>query len=280
MAVLAYHNVVPEGEGAAADVSLHLPRAAFARQLDALVETHRVLTLREVLGLVAGDMPPGEGPWAAITFDDAYRGAMTCGLEELARRGLPATIFVAPDVLGSEGFWWDRLRTGGSTASEAGPPPRELLLTEHGGRGREILATAARESWACVEIPEHARPVTESELEAAAGRAGLTFGAHGWSHANLARLPPEERTNEVERPLAWLRERVGDAAVPAFAYPYGRSSGPTRRTVRAAGYAAAFRVSGGRMRTEPEDAHALPRINVPAGVSVDGFRLRVLGLLT
>jgi hypothetical protein len=31
------------------------------------------------------------------------------GIPELVRRGLPATVFVAPALLDQRAFWWDRL---------------------------------------------------------------------------------------------------------------------------------------------------------------------------
>src|SRR5690606_35559597 len=77
--ILAYHNVVPEGESAAGDRSLHLPVADLRSQLDRLTRTHDVVPLASLLD-------PGverNRPRVAITFDDAYRGAITCGVDEL-----------------------------------------------------------------------------------------------------------------------------------------------------------------------------------------------------
>lgn len=295
VAVLAYHNVVPEGGEPGADASLHLPLREFRRQLDALEETHRVVSLDEALeALEDATHSPNTPPQAAITFDDAYRGTMTCGLDELARRGLPATVFVSPGVLGTEGMWWDRIRldaelegeSAGRTKSARGSEAvgmsassREVLLTEEAGLTEEALRRASEERWPVAEAPLHARPVSEEKLREAAGCAGVSFGAHGWSHANLAVLNRDELREELLRPLAWLRDRLGDAALPVLAYPYGRWTPEVETAAREAGYRAAFRVSGGRLDPRSAPPYSLPRINVPAGVSVDGFRLRVHGLL-
>lgn len=58
-------------------------------------------------------------------------------MEEVARRGLPATIFVAPKFLGGAGFWWDEL------AGSAGPGLDDRLrahaLEALGGRHEAVM---------------------------------------------------------------------------------------------------------------------------------------------
>src|SRR5678816_2862632 len=69
--VLAYHNVVPDGAEAFGDRSLHLPLSRLRQQLAALEATHEVVSLDEL------ETPARtERPRAAITFDDAYAGAL------------------------------------------------------------------------------------------------------------------------------------------------------------------------------------------------------------
>lgn len=295
LAVLAYHNIVPEGESPGIDRSLHLSRASFEQQLDVLEETHQVIPLSEALeSLASGNSWCGNNPRAVVTFDDAYRGAMTCGLEALARRDLPSTVFVSPGLLDGGPLWWEEVPVdreestgrGEYPATDSGAPHdrgrapgRETMLTEFDGRGEEILVAADVERWPRLEPPIHARPVRGDELAAAARRYDVTFGAHGWSHPNLTQLEPREMNEELERPLRWLREHLESAALPVLSYPYGRHSDEVERAARLAGYRAAFRVSGGLVEPSSTALFSLPRINVPAGVSVDGFRLRVLGLL-
>ncbi len=103
--VLAYHNIVPEGAEDAGDPSLHLPEKQFARQLDLLVETHTIVPLQSALT----DAWEPNRPRAVITFDDAYRGAVTVGIDEIVRREIPATVFVTPAFVDGRSFWWDAL---------------------------------------------------------------------------------------------------------------------------------------------------------------------------
>ena len=81
--VLAYHNVVPAGERPAGEASLHLPQAEFSRHLDLIARTNDVVPLESILD----DVGDSARPRVVITFDDAYIGAMSAGLHELATTG-------------------------------------------------------------------------------------------------------------------------------------------------------------------------------------------------
>lgn len=269
--VLAFHNVVPDDAPSVGDASLHVRLGRFRALLDVL-ENHGVIVGLEEF--VDGSAPGG-GPKVALTFDDAYCGAVTIGAGELARRGLPATIFVSPGLLGSRVFWWDAL------AEPAGGLPaalRERALDEWRGREDEIAAGAPELFRDESRIPPYARSGTEAELRKTADFPSIRLASHTWSHPNLARLETSELGEELQRSLAWLRERFANVD-PWLSYPYGLSSPAVRDATRDAGYRAAFRIDGGHLRPG-DDAFALPRLNVPAGLSPHGLELRVAGLLT
>jgi peptidoglycan/xylan/chitin deacetylase (PgdA/CDA1 family) len=269
--ILAYHYVVPEGSPAVGDSSLHLARDAFAAQLDALLEMNEVVPLEAALS----SGPPSRGrPRVAITFDDAYRGAVLAGVEELVKRGLPATIFVAPALLNDRVFWWDALTPVGMQG--IAPEVRDDALTRMAGKGSEILG--ARTAAGIDHIPAYARGASEEELRDAARRPGITLASHSWSHPNLAALTAAELEDELTRPLAWLRERF-TGVLPSISYPYGLASPSVERAAEAAGYRAALRIDGGWLRDGLPNRYAIPRLNVPAGLSDAGFRLRCSGLL-
>ena len=269
--MLAYHNIVPDGEHVAGDTSLHLPQREFARQLDILAESHDVVPIDALLGDSATQRPR-----VIITFDDAYAGALTAGVEELAKRGMPATIFVAPALLGCVP-WWDTLADPkhGTVSGDV----RRHALEALRGNATAILGWAQRASSA-VEDPHPTLPriATEAELGGIASKPGITLASHSWSHQNLC---GSDRGTELEaellRPLAWLRSRFA-AVVPWLTYPYGLSSGTVQKAAENAGYLGAFRIEGGWMPPSAPQPYALPRLNIPAGLSIDGFRLRLAGL--
>jgi len=270
--VLAYHNVIPEGrDDAVGERSLHLPQTEFAAQLDHLIDTHEVVGLERI-------SEPGDKarPRVAITFDDAYRGAMTAGIAELAARGLPATVFVAPGLLGNNSFWWDAFVQRGE--HDLPETFRRRALEEHRGCDRSIRSREEGYGHTISTLPEHARPSSAAELSAAAAAMdGLTFGSHSWSHRALPYLSDAELWEELTRPLEWLRtdhERV----VPWISYPYGLVSKRVEAAAQEAGYIGGLTISGGWIRTVREP-FAAPRMNIPAGLSINGFRLRTAGLI-
>lgn len=271
--VLAYHNILPPGASPVGDRALHLPFESFVGQLDWLAERYEVLPLEDA---IRGRTTSWHRPRVAITFDDAYRGAVTVGVPELTARQLPATIFVAPAFVGGGTFWWDVLaRPDGSALDEK---LRQHALDELRGEDAKVRHWARVTGHPEQRIPAYARCASEAELHAVAKAPGISLASHTWSHPALARLEPFELHDELARPLAWLTERF-DSVVPCLSYPYGSYTASVARAVAAHGYTSALRVGGGWIRNDADDPFVLPRLNVPAGLSLDGFILRTAGLL-
>lgn len=288
--VLAYHNIVPVGEKPAGDVSLHLDQQAFADQLDWLLEGRRVVALDEAFDRFDGndssdssdgkDGNDGDGnveTRVVLTFDDAYQGMMTAGLEELSKRDLPATVFVPPALLGSPGFWWDRLAPPGEPLD---PRVRDHALNALSGRTEEILAWAGAEGLAMQDLPEHTKPAAEAAMDPGRTNGKLRLGAHTWSHPNLARLSDEEALEELKASRSWLAERT-DRFTNWLAYPYGLVGDGAQRAAEMI-FDGALLVSGGPSEREGRRVgfpYRVPRINVPRGLTIEGLAMRIAGLL-
>lgn len=266
--VLAYHNVVPDTLAQRGDGSLHLGFSDFRRQLDRLQERSTLVGLDHLLAGAAG----AERVAVAVTFDDAYRGAVDLAVPELAARGIPATLFVAPGLLGRRALWWDQLGElhGGLPASLRGQ-----ALDQCAGRDEAVQATLL--TGRVADLPACFGCATEEELLALARYRGVTLAAHTWNHPNLTRLGPEELDEELRRPLEWLG-RLAVPTLPMLAYPYGLTSAAVEAAAARNGYRAAFRVAGGWLSGH-EGAWRLPRFNVPAGLSADGLALRMSGVI-
>jgi peptidoglycan/xylan/chitin deacetylase (PgdA/CDA1 family) len=274
-AILAYHNIVPKGERVVGDRSLHVDQDMFGRQLDLLQERAQIVPLATLTqSPPRGDTGP---PRVAITFDDAYVGTMTAGVEELGRRNLPGTVFVPPGRLGSAGFWWDLLATEGRPLSEG---LRNHALGALQGDTDRILSWASSEGLSVGALPEHARPGVEADVLNAGLPQGITLGAHSWSHANLTTVSAERLDDELDRTRAWLTDR-SDRFVDWLAYPYGfRNDAVIAAASRR--HSGALRVTGGlavRSGAMVGNLHDTPRINVPRGLSLDGLTLRIAGLV-
>lgn len=270
--VLAYHNIVPHGETVVGDLGLHIDQAAFADHLDFILEGRDIVSIEQAF------TPRDEvgRPRVILTFDDAYRGALTAGIAELRLRNLPATVFVPPGLLGGAGFWWDQLTTISNPIS---PDLRHHALHELGGDQERVLTWATEHGRSVQSLPEHARPVNPEELFSDVFDL-LSFGAHTWSHPNLQTLDLHEAGDELTRCRSWLLSRT-DHYVDWLAYPYGLVG---REALLAAQevFEGAMLISGGpaiRAGRPSRSQFHVPRINVPRGLSFEGLALRLAGLL-
>ncbi len=269
--ILAYHNILPAGSDPGLDGSLHLTQASFARQLDVLQDSFDVIPLAQVLDPVR----PDARPRVAITFDDAYRGAVRVGTHELAERGLPATYFVAPAFIGGRSFWWDVIQD--SQGDGLVSSRREAALVAMAGRDEQVRQWARESGWSSREPGPDARCIDEEELRDSLDQDGMSVGSHTWGHPNLTCLSASELKEELETSLSWLKARF-PGVLPWLSYPYGLESPKVQAAARAAGYVAALRVNGGWMSSSTSNSFEIPRFNVPAGLSLDGFRLRLSGM--
>jgi peptidoglycan/xylan/chitin deacetylase (PgdA/CDA1 family) len=267
--ILAYHGIVPQGEDPAGERALFMQQRDFAAHLAVLAEVADVAPLNEIDEI-------GDGrPRVAITFDDAYRGAVREGVEELVRHQMPATIFVAPGRLDNHVFWWDALSP--DPRGLAGPV-REYAIRSLGGVDERVRAWAYRSSTPFSDtLPEYARTATVDELHEATRHPGVTVGSHTWSHASLASLNTEAIDSEVVRSRDWLRSHFADKAIPWLAYPYGLDSTLAHLVLADASYRGAVRIVGGWHTVGEFSPFSRPRLNVPAGLSADGLRSRLLG---
>jgi peptidoglycan/xylan/chitin deacetylase (PgdA/CDA1 family) len=269
--ILAYHNIVPEGDEPAGERSLHTDQAAFAAQLDELRAFMPILPLRSVL---SGELP-GDSPCAVITFDDAYRGAVTAGVDELNARGIPATIFVAPAFVGGRTFWWDAFASPCTGELDAGF--RTQALEQCRGDDTLIRELGARLGIAVTPLPDHAAAAGEVDLHKAHETGLIDFASHTWSHRNLQSLTREEQRQELDGARLWL-DRHFPGGPPALAAPYGLGAQAVAEVAGEAGLRAVLRIDGGW--SDSTSQRILPRWNVPRGISRRGLRLRLAGILS
>ncbi len=265
--VLAYHNVLPPGVPPTGDRSLHCAFDQFVGHLDLLQARHELVALDDLLSSGSKQVA------VSISFDDAYAGALLLAFPELVRRGIPVTVFVTPDLLGAGVPWWDMI----SPEQGLGDEVRRECLEELAGVSARVLEWTKHTGRPLSGAAEEARIATEAELITAGLMPGVTLAAHSWSHPNLVRSDDRELRAEMNRVGPWLEERFGARARNWVAYPYGLSDHRVREVARAVGYEAGFAISGGWHRI-PADPFAIPRLNVPAGLSAKGLAARLNGL--
>jgi len=300
LTLLMYHGVV---EAALSPFCWHmLPLGAFERQI-AWVRRHlHVLPLEEALERMRrGDLPPRA---CAVTFDDGFRSVRDLALPVLARHGVPATVFLVTDLVGTLRVPWpDRLylavRSTDASVLDAralglGDLPLgddalraralaaclRVLKERPVGEKREILAAllgglGARED----PDPAEFRLMDWEDVRALAAGGRIAFGAHTTLHEMLSRQPDEEIERTIAASQAEVTRRLGRAP-SVFAYPNGRTIDFDERAkaaLRRLGVPWALSTETGRAH-RGSDPLALPRVCVGADLPLGRFRLLCRGL--
>jgi peptidoglycan/xylan/chitin deacetylase (PgdA/CDA1 family) len=287
--VLVYHRIAPQRHRA--------DRRLFGIENGTpadLFEAHIRFASKHFTPIRAAALPPTRpGFHFAVTFDDGYKDVLRLAAPILERYGIPGTVFVNTDFLGTDRrFWWEQLgallRTTGARKldiAEAAPElrarwemPRELPLGDFQRRERAhwllsmalmrtppgeidgILERLSRTLGAPLQREGRDFPLLDWDEARELRRRGIELGAHGASHANLGLLANEEFEREIEGSVEEIAAQI-DAPVETFAYPYG---GPEHRTPAAAsaiarsGCRVAFTTDAGTVGTE-SDPWNLPR---------------------
>jgi peptidoglycan/xylan/chitin deacetylase (PgdA/CDA1 family) len=266
--VLCFHNVLsPAAKSEAIESSLHVPAEEFAGLIDWLADHYDVIPLSTAAA--SPDLCRGRRPSLALTFDDAYRGVLRNALPLLRQRGLPATIFaVSGSRFPDTGFWWDD--TG--VARLMTPEVRRRCLADEHGDGERILGALHLASAPPTDADR--LPARWTELAVALG-PDIELGAHSVTHRALPFLSDAELARELTECRATIAAQVGTEP-RYFAYPYGLWDRRVRVAARAAGYAAAFTLEPG-VCTQRLDPWALPRTNIPSGISLAAFEAWTAG---
>jgi peptidoglycan/xylan/chitin deacetylase (PgdA/CDA1 family) len=131
---------------------------------------------------------------------------------------LGVTRTVEVDTTGGPGFGFEQYKMHDFLQ------PKEVVLTFDDGpwptTTRQVLDALDAE---CVKatfftIGKHALWHPDI-LKDMAGR-GHTIGTHTWSHANLAKMPPDKAREEIEKGLSAVKLGLGAAPAPFFRFPF------------------------------------------------------------
>lgn len=200
----------------------------------AWLATHKtVLPLVQAVGRLdrSGRLPVGE---TALTFDDGFRGLYDHAFAELRRTGLPATVFLVARTLTPDGRPPDWVDTP--------PAPSEAQQLE------------------TLSVDQ----VHEMQ------EAGIGFGSHSYTHADLTRLTFEECVRDLRDSRLLLESLLG-GPVPLLAYPRGRHNAVVRLAAERAGYSHAFTLPE---RREAAGPYAVPRVGLYHGNSLSDLRVK------
>ena len=292
--IFMYHGVVEE---VIEPFCWHmLPRRTFERQVAWIAKHFDVLPLHEGLEQLAEGTLPDRA--AALTFDDGYRNNATIAAPILKRYGLPATIFLVTERIGTQiPLWPDRLfvafrntqaRAVDLQCVELGTYTlRTQADNEHAyaslclrlkdipvPRWESILAgVEAQLGTAPRPTEDPFRLMTWQEIETLGADGNITFGPHSCTHPILSQCDDEQVVREVRD--ACVRVAKLPASTPVFAYPNGRAQDfdpRAEQAVRAAGLTRSLATIHGRAQRGSPPL-AIPRLAVGADSSWAAFKL-------
>lgn len=274
--VLTYHRVVPEPGPFMIDA---VSCASFESQMRHVARAYRPLSLRTLIEQSRGGELPSRA--IAVTFDDGYADNFRYAAPILKRWGIPATVFLVTDCIGTAVVpWHDRVLRAFATATAVEAPlpgsgERLPLGAEAERRASAFRALAAlkrmeeAERLQAVETIRDALGAPASQPSEALmldwdqvramRQQGIEFGSHTVTHPILSRVTPERAWDEVHDSKRAIEASLGEEAA-LFAYPNGRSEDFTAENV-----------------AQIEDAGyrgALTTLLGPNGSESDPYRLR------
>lgn len=284
--VLMYHRVLPHEhpDRAHEEPGMYVSPETFAMQLDQLSRHFEMVHLEDWLERTgAGQSVPPRA--CAITFDDGWRDNFQYAYPALSQRGLPATIYLVSDMVGSSySFWPNRLTRVllGPRANDAAVVLAERLLPIEAGQGAEWIARIIHACKAAQtdeqmngllddiesRLPAAARErdlLSWDEIETMASGGLVRFGSHTRRHTRLLHtIPQAQLDDEINGSQRVLQERLGRAP-KTFCYPNGDHSSEAVARVRAS-YLGAVTTRRG-WNSPGSDRFLLARVGVHEDVS-------------
>ena len=266
--VIAYHRVVEtlSADGTALP-AMEITASMLARHLDWIATRFDIVSLDELESMLNVRR---RRPLAAITFDDGYSDVFHHGFPLLRRKGIPATMFVVTDLVGTDELplherlysslaaAWRRWSTPDAELARLCGSSLRHAVNDPFAAARQILQQLSHSDVEAIvaslgdAVPprsEELRPMTWPML-AAMRDAGMTIGSHSRTHAFLTNETAERVIDEVRGSRDAIRHHLGTAA-RTFAYPGGLFDSATVRAVKNAGYAFAFTTCTHRDAAEP-----------------------------
>jgi glycosyltransferase involved in cell wall biosynthesis/peptidoglycan/xylan/chitin deacetylase (PgdA/CDA1 family) len=279
--VFMFHRVLPQGEECY-DPEMAISKEAFGEILGWLRANFRVVSLDELVRR-RGESLDQKRPACAITFDDGWVDNFVHAFPLLRERGLPATIFLPSQFIGTKRrFWQDRLwlctrqlesteyrQAAIETAAHHFPwfPLAPDTLASSRRLKRFLMTRPTEEAEEFVEyLAESARLSAEMSDRAFLNwdeiltmrDSGISFGSHTLNHVLLTHMQPAHAESEIRKSRRELQEHL-DSEISCFSYPWGAENSLIREIVKRAGYSYAVGTFPGLIQ-DNADPCLLPRI--------------------
>ncbi len=280
LTVLMFHRVLPADDPAfvLADREFAFSLDGFRGILDFVQRHYNVVSLAVLQAARQGraSLPPTP---LLITFDDGWRDTLLHALPELERRGLPALLFLASEVLTLEKtrWWQDALVSALHQPGAVARLCRAAGWTEkpQGSASQALTAHLAampepqRWAWLQAHAPDVAAQATErqmvslGELQAINGSA-LAMGGHGHTHGPLTRSMDSQAELQASQ---LVLDGLGQG-VRSMSFPHGAWTHELVVQARSTGFEWIFTSEPmlADVSRWPEPLPALGRIHVPENI--------------
>jgi len=232
----------------------------FENQIRYFVQNYEVISLHQIVKYLAEGKFPEDKKALVITFDDGYKDNYACAYPILKKYGVPATIFLIAQNIGSEElFWWDKvaylvrhtklaelqLDELGTYSLETGPDRSGVThmicqgLMSVPDQRKNMLIAKVQEICG-LEVPKYlgSRMILSWDEVKEMSENGIDFGAHSLTHPILTNMPPDAARHEIASSKLEIQSRIGKNA-DFFCYPNGVYSADVSNIVKESGFAGA-----------------------------------------
>lgn len=234
--ILTYHSVATEDSVFTAGTGLRHHPAEFERHVDYLAANYNLISLRELVDMLARGEQPRRA--ALLTFDDGYANTLRQAMPILYRRRIPMTIFPVTSVIGNHDLLWqhklawlladghearvvDALRAEGWDMDDSDIPVADYVRRNYRIQLSKILdGVLEMVGQTSSALAAKHRPYLEPEEIAGADREFVEFGNHTDTHPVLSALTIQQQLAEITAAGKALADLTGHPPL-ALAYPFG-----------------------------------------------------------
>ena len=260
--ILLYHDCADEETSYTAGLECTTSVQRFAEHMEWLSRNYRIVDVETIVG---GDAPERA---VAVTFDDGYASVYQNAFPALKKYRVPATVYLISSAVDNRTLVWVNelnwfLHRHGVQAVEC---VRDHFAVDGSATPDEIITFCRlhyrpEKMTALLEQLRRKfdKPVAEHAAEASLyltwnaieemTRAGIEFGNHSRTHANMERLTEDEQREEIELAQAELSSKL--PRVRAFAHPFGHHGPSTASLAANAGLGSVAEVGGANSPVSP-----------------------------
>jgi glycosyltransferase involved in cell wall biosynthesis/peptidoglycan/xylan/chitin deacetylase (PgdA/CDA1 family) len=301
LVILGYHGIVPD-QWNATPSWLMLRASDFTSQMRFLKDHYEIVPIAEAARRIV-QHEPFDGPTACVTLDDGYLNNMTVAAPILERMAIPATIYLATGMIGTDQIHWTarleqamfrsaramldvsdlglrRYPLGPHTASSFVRLVARLYRLTEEPRQRILTVIQTRLGTSPLVDFSQFQMMSWDDVRTLFANGLIDFGGHTVNHQIVEPLNDDELETEIGGSVEEVRRQT-NCVSSTFAYPNGTPTDFDERAERVLRdhqvLAAVSTIEGINDSSSPP--YALRRITIGSGMSIEEFRVRTSGAI-